>query len=37
MLHSLVMILVGLDSDDLLDAVEYTFISHCWDLDTPVT
>jgi len=37
MLHSLVIILIGLDSDDQLNMVEYTFISDCWDLDTPVT
>jgi len=37
MFHSLVMILIGFDSDERLDVIEYTFISGCWDLNTPVT
>jgi len=32
MLHPLVMILIGLYSNNRLDVVKYTFISGCWDL-----
>jgi len=35
--HSIVMIMIGLDSDDWLDVIEYTFFSGCGDLDIPVT
>jgi len=31
------MILIGLDSDELLYAMEYAFITVCWDLDTSMT